>query len=130
MNDWKNQGTIQIADEVVAVIARIATLDTNGIYAMSGGIAEGIAKRVSGKSSQKGIEVSIEDNQTSIDLKVIVHYGTKIDRVCHEAQRNVKEMVENMTGIEVKEVNVRVESVDFTHAQVANPELQQPNYLM
>lgn len=131
MNDWKSQGIIRIADEVIAVVARIATLDTDGVHGMSGGIAEGIAKRVSGKPIQKGIQVIMDENETTVDLRVVVQYGQKIDFVCKEIQRNVKEMVFNMTGIDLKAVNVRVESVDLTNSRV-EPVLSvhRPSYMI
>ncbi|GAA0382640.1 Asp23/Gls24 family envelope stress response protein [Bacillus horti] len=124
MNEWKGHGMIRIADEVVAVIARIATLETEGIVGMSGGIAEGIAKRVSGKSVQKGVQVTIDEDRAYIDLRVSVSFGQRIDRICKEAQRNVKDMVENMTGIEVQVVNVRVESVDVSQAKQSSVKLE------
>ncbi len=113
MSEWDEKGIIRIADDVVAVIASIATLDTEGITGMSGGIAEGIARRVSGRQVHKGVQVAIDDEDAKIDLRVIVQYGQKIDQICRQVQYNVKEAVENMTGLSVQEVNVRVEGVDF-----------------
>lgn len=107
------KGIVRIADDVVAVIASIATIDTDGITSMSGGIAEGIARRVSGKQAQKGVQVEIEKDRAAIDLRVIVKYGHKIDDVSRKVQYSVKEAVENMTGLQVQTVNVRIEGVDF-----------------
>ncbi|GGK27642.1 hypothetical protein GCM10010965_20580 [Caldalkalibacillus thermarum] len=113
MEETKEKGIVRIADDVVAVIASIATLDTEGITSMSGGIVEGFARRVSGKQVHKGVQVNINNNEATINLRVIVQYGQKIDEVCRNVQHNVKEAVENMTGMYVNEVNVRVEGVDF-----------------
>jgi uncharacterized alkaline shock family protein YloU len=121
MNDWKESGIIRIADDVVAVIARIAALDTEGVSSMSGGIAEGIAKRVSRKYVQKGVHVTLDQHEASIDLRVIIMFGQKIDQVCRELQVNVKEAVESMTGLLVKSVNVRVEGVDLVTAEAIEP---------
>ena len=113
MEVTKEKGLIRIADDVVAVIASMATLETEGITAMSSGIVEGIARRVSGKQVHKGVQVFIDNNQAQIHLRVIVGYGHKIDEVCRKVQWNVKEAVEQMTGLYVSEVNVRVEDIDF-----------------
>jgi uncharacterized alkaline shock family protein YloU len=121
MNEWKENGIIRIADDVVAVIASVATLDTNGIASMSGGIAEGIAKRVSRRHVQKGVLVTIDQHKASIDLRVIVGFGNKIDQVCKEVQLNVKETVENMTGLLVETINVRVEGVDLGSVKALEP---------
>lgn len=106
-------GQISVAEDVVAVISSMATLETEGITALSSGIVEGIARRVSGKQVHKGINVQIEGNQVTINLRVIVQYGKKIDEVCFEVQRNVKEAVEQMTGLAVHQVNIRVEGVEM-----------------
>lgn len=107
------QGAILISDDVVATIAGLAALETNGVAAMSGGISEGLAKRLSGKNAQRGVTVEVGQVETAIHLRVILQYGFQIQEVCHELQLNVKESVENMTGLTVVEVNVKVEGVAF-----------------
>ncbi|WCK53363.1 Asp23/Gls24 family envelope stress response protein [Aneurinibacillus sp. Ricciae_BoGa-3] len=113
MAEAKENGVVRIADDVVAVIAGIAASETNGIAGMSGGITEGLARRVSGKNVQKGVQVEVGEFEAAIDLRVIVLYGTKIDETCRALQENVKEAVESMTGLRVVEVNVKVEGVEF-----------------
>lgn len=106
-------GSIRISDDVVSTIAGLAALETTGIAAMSGGISEGLAKRLSGKNVQKGVTVEVGQVEAAIDLRVIVHYGSQIQNVCRQLQENVKEAVENMTGLHVVEVNIKVEGVAF-----------------
>ncbi|MGA9173770.1 MAG: Asp23/Gls24 family envelope stress response protein, partial [Thermoactinomyces sp.] len=86
---------------------------TNGIASMSGGMAEGLAKRVSGKNITKGVSVQVGQLETAIDLRVIVEYGMKINEVCRDLQRKVKDAVEMMTGLKVVEVNVKVDGVEL-----------------
>ncbi|MDN4595306.1 Asp23/Gls24 family envelope stress response protein [Polycladomyces subterraneus] len=112
MSETLSQGSIRIADDVVAVIAGLAATKTKGIASMSGGITEGWAKRVSGKNVTRGVSVEVGQLETAIDLRVIVEYGVKINEVARELQHNVKEAVETMTGLRVVEVNVKVEGVD------------------
>ncbi len=106
-------GLIRISDDVVATIAGLAALDTPGIAAMSGGISEGLAKRLSGKNAQRGVSVEVGQTEAAVDLRVIIQYGSQIQTVCKQLQDNVKEAVENMTGLNVVEVNVKVEGVAF-----------------
>jgi uncharacterized alkaline shock family protein YloU len=80
---------------------------------MSGGISEGLAKRLSGKNAQRGVSVEVGQLEAAIDLRIIVHYGIPIQEVCRQLQLNVRESVENMTGLQVVEVNVKVEGVAF-----------------
>lgn len=118
-------GNIRIADDVVAVIAGIAATDTEGIYAMSGGITEGLANRLMGKNIRRGVRVEVGTVETAIDLRVIVSYGSKIDEVCRRLQYNVKDAVESMTGLNVVEVNIQVDGVEFPDKEEA-PEVEIP----
>lgn len=113
MVEENKEGQIRIADDVVAVIAGIAATDTEGIYAMSGGITEGLANRLMGKNIRKGVKVEVGTMETAIDLRVIVTYGSKIDEVCRQLQQNVRDAVESMTGLKVVEVNIQVDGVEF-----------------
>ncbi|EPY04220.1 membrane protein [Paenibacillus sp. E194] len=107
------EGNIRISDDVVATIAGLAALETPGIAAMSGGLSEGWAKRLSGKNVQKGVSVEVGQVEAAIDLRVIVMYGMPIQEVCRQLQLNVREAVQNMTGLGVVEINVKVEGVAF-----------------
>ncbi|WP_028545043.1 Asp23/Gls24 family envelope stress response protein [Paenibacillus taiwanensis] len=107
------EGNIRISNDVVATVAGLAALETPGIAAMSGGLSEGWAKRLSGKNVQTGVTVEVGQVETAIDLRVIVMYGMPIQEVCRQLQLNVRESVQNMTGLDVVEVNVKVEGVAF-----------------
>lgn len=111
MFEKSQSGIIRISDDVISIIAGLAALDTPGIASMSGGIPEGLTKRLSGKNSKKGVFVEVMESEAAIDLRVIVNYGTMIQDVCRDLQENVREAVENMTGLRVVEVNVKVESL-------------------
>ncbi|ALS21533.1 MULTISPECIES: Asp23/Gls24 family envelope stress response protein [Paenibacillus] len=119
MSEDIQTGLIRISDDVVATIAGLAALETPGIAAMSGGISEGLAKRLSGKNVQKGVSVEVGQVEAAIDLRVIVNYGSRIHEVCRDLQENVREAVENMTGLSVVEVNVKVEGVAFREEETA-----------
>lgn len=113
MDEQIQTGSIRISDDVVATIAGMAAIDTPGIAAMSGGISEGLAKRLSGKNVQKGVSVEVGQVETAIDLRVIVLYGFRFQDVCRELQLNVREAIETMTGLRVVEVNVKVDGVSI-----------------
>ena len=125
MTEDLQTGMIRISDDVVATIAGLAALETPGIAAMSGGISEGLAKRLSGKNVQKGVSVEVGQLEAAIDLRIIVHYGIPIQEVCRQLQLNVRESVENMTGLNVVEVNIKVEGVAFKEEEVVEePQLR------
>lgn len=113
MSEDIQTGNIRISDDVVATIAGLAALEMPGIAAMSGGMSEGLAKRLSGKNAQRGVAVEVGSMEAAINLRIIVDYGTQIHNVCRELQQIVKDSVESMTGLHVVEVNIKVEGVAF-----------------
>ncbi len=111
MEVWR-QGEVRIADQVVAVIAGLAAQDIPGIVTKASGLYEEMSKRISGKNIARGVQVFIEEGVTRIEMRIAVHYGTMIHTVCRTLQKKVKDVVETFTGLEVREVNVRVEGID------------------
>ena len=104
---------IQISNDVIAVIAGVAVSEVQGVSSMAGGFAGGITEVLSGKKNlAKGIKVEKEENSVKIDVNIIVEYGTRIPDVAFEIQNRVKTAVENMTGLNVEEVNVHVQGVN------------------
>lgn len=113
-----DKGSIRISDDVVSKIAGMAALETPGIAAMSGGLSEGWAKRLSGKNVQKGVTVEVGQLEAAVDLRIIVLYETPIHEVCRILQQNVREAIESMTGLHIVEVNVKVEGVAFKDDEI------------
>ncbi len=104
---------INISDEVVTTIAGIAVADIPGVAEMAGGFAGGIQEVLSGKKNfSKGIKADIDGNDVKIDVNIIVNYGVRIPDVAFDIQTKVKKSVENMTGLNVEEVNVHVQGVN------------------
>ncbi|NLY39626.1 MAG: Asp23/Gls24 family envelope stress response protein [Firmicutes bacterium] len=108
-------GAIRIADDVVAVIAGLAAVEVEGVAAMSGGIAGGIAEVLGRRNLAKGVKVEVGSEEAKIDIFIIVKYGIRIPDVAWEIQENVKRAVERMTGLNVLQVNVHVQGVSFPH---------------
>lgn len=115
-------GSVRIADEVVATIAGLAAIEIPGVAGMSGGIAGDITEMLGKKSLSKGVKVKIENNDAFIDLYMIMDYGVKFHEVAREAQHKVKLSVENMTGLNVKFVNIHIQDVKFGEEQIIEKE--------
>ena len=106
-------GTIKIANEVVAIISGLAATEVEGVAGMSGGIAGGIADMLGRKNLSKGVKVEVGETETSVDIFVIVDYGSSIPDVAWNIQDNVRKSIESMTGLNAVEINVHVQGVDF-----------------
>lgn len=115
-------GSIRIADEVVAIIAGLAAMEIDGVASMSGGIAGGIAEALGRKNLSKGVKVEVGEEETAIDLYMIVNYGSRIPDVAWAVQENVKKAIENMTGLKVIKVNVHVQGVVFPQETIEEEE--------
>lgn len=103
---------IKIADDVIATIAGKAVMEVKGVYSMAGGFAGGISEVFGKKNYTKGIKVDNTEKGLKIDVNIIVEYGARIPDVAYEIQNRVKKVVENMTGLNVEEVNVHIQGVN------------------
>jgi uncharacterized alkaline shock family protein YloU len=110
-------GTIQIAPEVIEVIAGLAAIEVKGVAGMSGGFAGGIVELLGRKNLSKGVKVEVGQREAAVDVSIIVEYGNKIPEIASEIQRNVKRSIEMMTGLHVVEVNVHIHDVHFKTAE-------------
>lgn len=106
-------GQVQIADEVIAVIASIAATEVEGVAKMSGNITSEIAAMVGMKNLSKGVKVRIDEDKVDITISLIMDYGVSIPAVSREVQDRVKNSIETMTGLEVSEVNVRIAGIQM-----------------
>ena len=112
-------GSIRIANEVVSVIAGLAATEIEGVAGMSGGIAGGIAEALGRKNLSRGVKVEVGEEETIVDLYLIVHYGVRIPDVAFEVQDSVKRAIEKMTGLRVLKVNIHVQGVLFPSKKAA-----------
>ena len=106
-------GEVKIADEVVAIIAGLATTEVEGVSSMAGNITNEIVSRLGMKSLSKGIQVEVSDNEVMVDVAINIAYGCSIPDVSTKVQEKVKTTIESMTGLEVAKINVRIASVDM-----------------
>jgi uncharacterized alkaline shock family protein YloU len=106
-------GDVKIASDVVIVIATMAATEVAGIAGMSGGLTGEIAEKFGVKSSNKGIKVQIGEDETTIDLFLIVEYGIRVPDVAFEVQQNVKKAVETMVGLKVSQVNIHIQGINI-----------------
>ncbi|HNX28305.1 MAG TPA: Asp23/Gls24 family envelope stress response protein [Syntrophomonadaceae bacterium] len=104
-------GAIRIADEVVATVAGLAASEVEGVASMSGGWGTDLVEKLGRKNFGKGIRVEVIDEETKIDIFLVIDYGYQIPKVAEEVQKEVKQAVETMTGLKVSSVNVHIVSV-------------------
>ncbi|MEW5768201.1 MAG: Asp23/Gls24 family envelope stress response protein [bacterium] len=114
-------GSIWISNEVVGTIAGLVTTGIKGVAGMSGGIIEGLAKRLTGTQLMKGVKVEVGEKEAVLDISIIVEYGVRIPEVAWQIQEAVKRTVENLTGLSVVEVNIQVEGIYIEEEKESPP---------
>ncbi len=120
-------GTIRITDEVVAIIAGIAAMEVDGVVNMSGGFAGGISEMLGRKNLSKGVRVEVGEKNAKVDIYITVEYGCRIPEVAWSIQEKVKKSVESMTGLQVLEVNIHIQGVEFGNEKEKERNVEQKN---
>ena len=113
LQEDENIGTVKIADDVVAMIAGLAATEVEGVSAMAGNISNELMSRVGMKKLTKGVKVDVLDGIVTVSLALNLNYGYSIKEITSKVQEKVKTAIENMTGLEVADVNIRVAGVEI-----------------
>ena len=109
-------GCIKISDSVVSSIAAKACLESEGIASLAGSQLGSELVEIFAKKGSKGIKLTAgENNDCTIDIFAIIHYGMPITETAQRAQSAVKAAVESATGLKVVEVNINIVGVAFSH---------------
>ena len=106
-------GEVKIADEVVAIIAGLAATEVEGVSSMAGNITNELVSKLGMKNLSKGIRVEVAEGVVKVAVALNIAYGYAIPQVSSKVQERVKNAIENMTGLEVSGVTVRIASVDM-----------------
>ena len=106
-----NMGQVQIADEVVAIIAGLAATEVEGVASMAGNITNELVSKLGKKSLSKGIRVKVEDGIVNVNVALNIAYGYSVPKTCKKVQEKVKAAIENMTGLEVEKVDIQIANV-------------------
>lgn len=122
-----NQGSTTIADTVVQKIAGLATREIPGVHDLGSGTARALGalrERIPGAtaSASQGVAVEVGEKQAAVDLQIVVEYGVAITDLSRSIRRNVITSIEQMTGLEVVEVNINVSDVYIPSDDDTEPE--------
>ncbi|MCR5610835.1 MAG: Asp23/Gls24 family envelope stress response protein [Clostridiales bacterium] len=119
-------GKVVFAPDVIATIAGLAASEVDGVSGLSGTVIEGISGIFTKKNLTKGVHVEVGQEETAVDLSVNVKYGYRLQDVCANIQKEVKNAIETMTSLRVVEVNVVVQSVTFEEPEKVDKKKDKP----
>ena len=106
-------GEVKVADEVIAIIAGLAATEVEGVSSMAGNITNELVSKLGMKNLSKGVRVELQEDCAEIYISINIAYGYSIPEVSSKVQEKIKTTVENMTGMSVAVVNVRIATVDM-----------------
>ena len=110
-------GKVEIAPEVIEVIAGLAASEVEGIAQMRGNFASGVVEKLGKKNHGKGVKVELSEDGIKIDVYCLVKFGISIPKVAQEAQDNIRQTLLNMTALDANEVNIHIVGVQFKTAK-------------
>ena len=119
IQDDSSMGEVKIADEVVGIIAALAATEVEGVASMAGNITNELISRLGMKNLSKGVKVDVLEGVVTVSLALNMKYNYSIMDVSAKVQVKVKSAVENMTGLEVADVNVKVAGVEMESQESA-----------
>lgn len=127
--DGTREGTTTISDQVVAKIAGIAAREVEGVHELTGtgftGAISGMANKVSGgDQADHGVKVQVGQQETIVNLGMIVNYGASIPKVALAVRRSVGEQLLTMTGLKAREINIAVTDIAFPEQPQTGHQLQ------
>ena len=109
------KGEVKIADEVVAIIAALAATEVEGVASMAGNITNELISRLGMKNLSKGVKVDVLEGVVTVSLTLKYNYS--VVEVSGKVQEKVKNAIENMTGLEVADVNIKVAGVEMENQE-------------
>ena len=111
------KGEVKIADEVVAIIAALAATEVEGVASMAGNITNELISRLGMKNLSKGVKVDVLEGVVTVSLTLNLEYNYSVVEVSGKVQEKVKNAIENMTGLEVADVNIKVAGVEMENQE-------------
>lgn len=116
IKEENTNGQVQIADEVVAIIAGLAAREVEGVAKLTGTLSNELATKLGVKNPAKGVKVELFPGEVKVDVSIEVLYEYSIPKVSEMVQEKVKQAIETMTGLKVTEVNIRISGVGISDA--------------
>lgn len=110
----KLEGSVHIANEVLADLAGYATLEGYGVVGMaSPTVADGVAQLLPRQKLRKGVKITSGDEGVLVDLYVVIEHGTNLAEVSHNLANRVTYTLTTtadvkVTGVEVHVMDVKV----------------------
>ena len=112
-------GSVNISEDVIAIIAWEAMHEVEGFGGPAAGIPGDLAELISRKNASRGVRISSEEQSVAVDVFITVRFGYSVTKVSRDIQEAISKAVQDMTGIRVSAVNVSVTGIAFEKTKQA-----------
>ena len=107
------KGSINISEEVIAVIAANAAVEVEGVASLSASLGKDLAELLGKKNISKGVKISVSEEAVTADIFVMVRLGYAVNEVGMKVQQLVLSAIQDMTGFAIEAVNVHICGISF-----------------
>jgi uncharacterized alkaline shock family protein YloU len=105
-------GTISIHKNVIASVASLAALEIEGVKRIGGDFKTGLLELM-GKKSYFAIKVEIDKNEeVRVDIPLVIKYGYNIPDIANRVQESVRQALEKMTNVLIRDINISVQAIE------------------
>ena len=108
IRNMDEKGSVNISEEVVAVISAAAAVDVDGVHGLFVSHGKELTTMIGKKGMSRGVKLNIEGDAITIDISIIADMGVPVNEVGAQVQREIISAVEAATGINVEAVNVHI----------------------
>jgi uncharacterized alkaline shock family protein YloU len=103
-------GKVAIAPNVLVTIVQKTALSVPGVARLSENVP-GVQRLLGLHTTAEGVQVSITDSQVTVDVYLVGRRGFDLLEMGHCLQKDVTRAIEDIVGMQVREVNVHVEDI-------------------
>lgn len=122
-------GDISIANEVICIVAALAAQEINGVVSTAGNVLDTISTMMGRDSNSKGVRIKFDGNVVDVVIYLNIEFGTCIPEIAMTVQEKVKTAIEDMTGYEVRFVDVHIEGVQHRKLSELEKEAEKDEYM-
>lgn len=122
-------GDISIANEVICIVAALAAQEIHGVVSTAGNVLDAISTMMGRDSNSKGVRLKFEGHVVDISIYLNIEFGFCIPEIAMLVQEKVKSAVEDMTGYEVRFVDVHIEGVQYHKLSELEKEAEKDEYM-
>ncbi len=114
-NDQRPPGKTTVSPQVLAAIARMATLSVPGVKAVAP--VAGSVDRLFRPRAADGVRLMLQGNLITADIYLVVKDGVNIREVGRDVQHQVARAIQEMVGMDIARIDVHVEDIEYEGAE-------------